>query len=105
MHASILRLSGFKRFMAINVLGGNAMKNASWEEAQSRIELATLKEPCVPEHHFELARVYAQQGNREGWERELAAVLELTEGGTSPRIARLRQRTDEFAREWREEDG
>jgi hypothetical protein len=101
MHASILRMSGFKRFMAKTLLGGAAMEGASWEEAQSRLELATRAEPCVPEHHFELARVYAHQGNSEGWERELASVMELTTNGTSPRVAKLRQRSEEFAREWR----
>jgi hypothetical protein len=101
MHASILRMSGFKRFMAKTLLGGAAMEGASWEEAQSRLEHATRAEPCVPEHHFELARLYAHQGNSEGWERELAAVMELTADGTSPRVAKLRRRSEEFAREWR----
>jgi hypothetical protein len=101
MHASILRMSSFKRFMAKTLLGSAAMEGASWEEAQSRLEHAARAEPCVPEHHFELARVYAHQGNSEGWERELAAVMELTASGTSPRVAKLRQRSEEFAREWR----
>jgi hypothetical protein len=102
MHASILRMSGLKRFMAKTLLGGAAMEGASWEEAQARLELAARAEPCVPEHHFELARAYAEQGHTEGWERELASVLELTADGTSAREARLRQRSEEFAREWRQ---
>jgi hypothetical protein len=102
MHASVLRLSGFKRFMAKTLLGGEMMKDASWEEARARLELATRKEPCVPEHHFELARAYAAQGHKEGWERELASVMELTEGGTTSREAKLRQRSEGFAREWRQ---
>jgi hypothetical protein len=102
MHASVLRLSGFKRFMAKTLLGGDAMGDASWEEAQARLELATRKEPCVPEHHFELARAYAAQGHTEGWERELASVMELTEGGTTNREAKLRTRSEGFARDWRQ---
>jgi hypothetical protein len=59
------------------------------------------EDPCVPEHHFELARAYAQQGNVEGWERELAAVFELT-AGRDGRSALLRERAEGFGREWRQ---
>jgi hypothetical protein len=102
MHASVLRLSGFKRFMAKTELGGDAMGDASWETALPRLELAVRKEPCVPEHHFELARAYAAQEVTEGWERGLASVMELTEGGTTKRELKLRARSEGFAREWRQ---
>ena len=102
LHASVRRLGGVKRFLATNILGGGALKDASWEEAQQRLELAVREEPCVPEHHFELARVYAEKGPREGWERELAYVIELTEGATGPRKARLHERAVGFQQEWRQ---
>ena len=102
IHASILRLGGFKRFLAKSIFGGGALEGASWEEAQALLETAVRGEPCVPEHHFELARVYAQKGDAEGAERELGYVRELTEG-LDGRQARLRERAEEMGREWRAE--
>ena len=101
MHASVLRLGGFKRFLATNVLGGSALKNASWEQAQALLEVAVQEDPCVPEHHFELARVYAHHKDTAGWERELGYVRELTAGRDGRLAVRLRERADEFEREWR----
>jgi hypothetical protein len=98
LHASVLRLSGIKRFMATRLMGGGALKDASWERAQALLELAVREEPCVPEHHWELARVYAHQGDAEGAERELAYVRELTAGRNGP-DARLFARAEELARE------
>jgi hypothetical protein len=100
LHASVRRLGGFKRFLATNLLGGSALKDASWERAQALLEVAVRKDPCVPEHHFELARVHAHHGNTAAWERELAYVRELT-AGRDGRHARLRERVDEMEREWR----
>jgi hypothetical protein len=102
IHASIRRLSGLKRFMAKTLFGGTLLDDASWEEAESRLTTAVRGDPCVPEHHFELARVYEHKGDTPGWERELAYVFQLTEGKTGAH-ARLRARADEFQREWRGE--
>jgi hypothetical protein len=105
LHASVRRLGGVKRFLAGALFGGGALKGASWEEARSLLEQAVRGDPCVPEHHFELARVYAHDENVQGWERELAAVFELTEGGDGAREARLRARAEGFQKEWREKGG
>lgn len=102
LHASVLRLSGFKRFMAKQLFGGRALDGASWEEAQELLEVAVREDPCVPEHHFELARVYAQRGDAPGAERELEAVRELT-AGRDGREARLREKADAFERKWRQD--
>jgi hypothetical protein len=102
IHASVMRLSGMKRFLANTLFGGPALKNASWEEAQTRLELAVREEPCVPEHHFELARVYAAKRFTEGWERELAYVVQLTAGQDGRQASKLRERSEGFAREWRD---
>ena len=99
LHASVLRLGGFKRFMAKQLFGGGALEGASWEEAQRLLEVAVVEDPCVSEHHFELAQVYAQRGDASGAERELSYVRELT-AGQDGRQARLRQRADELEREW-----
>jgi hypothetical protein len=100
LHASVLRLGGFKRFLANTLLGGSALKDASWDRAQGLLEVAVREDPCVPEHHFELARVYAHRGDAAAWERELGYVRELTEGKDG-REARLRERAEQMGREWR----
>ena len=97
LHASVLRLGGFKRFLARQLFGGGALKGASWEEAQALLEVAVREDPCVPDHHFELARVYAERGDSAGAERELAYVSELT-AGRDGRQARLRERAEELVR-------
>jgi hypothetical protein len=102
IHASVLRMSGFKRFLAKQLFGGGALEGASWEEAQALLETAVLQDPCVPEHHFELARVYAHQGNDEGAERALQSVRELTASPDGRLASRLREKAEAFEKEWRE---
>jgi hypothetical protein len=101
LHGSVLRMSGFKRFLAKSLFGGDALEGASWEQAQALLEVAVREDPCVPDHHFELARVYAHRGDAAAAERELAYVRELT-AGHDGRLARLRERADELEKEWRE---
>jgi hypothetical protein len=101
IHASALRLGGFKRFLATTILGGDALKNASWEEAQAMLETAVRGDPCVPEHHFELARVYAHHRDTAAWERELAYARELIAGRDGRQAVRIRERADELEKEWR----
>jgi hypothetical protein len=98
IHASVLRLGGFKRFMAKALFGGGALKGASWDEAQALLEVAVRGDPCVPDHHFELARLYAERGDKAGAEREFAYVGELT-AGEGGREARLRERAAEMSRD------
>jgi uncharacterized protein (DUF2267 family) len=102
IHASVLRMSGFKRFLAKQLFGGSALEGASWEQAQALLEVAAREEPCVPEHHFELARVYAHLDDAAGAERELAYVHELTAGRDGRQATRLREKAEEFEREWRD---
>jgi hypothetical protein len=97
IHASVLRMGGFKRFMATQLFGGRALKGASWDEAQALLETAVRGDPCVPDHHFELARVYAERDDAAGAERELAYVRELT-AGREGREGRLRERAEELGR-------
>ena len=101
LHASVLRMSGFKRFMAKSLFGGGALQGASWEEAQRLLETAVRGDPCVPEHHLELARVYGHMGDEAGAEREFASVRELT-AGEAGRQARVREKAEALEREWRD---
>ena len=93
IHASVLRMGGFKRFMAKQLFGGEALEGASWEAAQSLLEVAVRGAPCIPEHHFELARVYAQRGDAAAAAREIASVRQLTAGREGP-DARLLERAE-----------
>jgi predicted Zn-dependent protease len=98
IHSSIKRMGGFKKFMARQLYGGEALEGASWDEAQRLLEVAVREDPCVPEHHFELARVYEARGDAEGAARAIASVRELTGDATDRRAARLRERVDELSR-------
>jgi hypothetical protein len=100
LHATVRRMSGIKRFLAVSLLGGSALKDASWEQAQALLEVAVREAPCVPEHHFELARVYQAREDLPAAQRELAAVLELTAGKEGRATTRLRERAEQFGREW-----
>jgi hypothetical protein len=60
LNAAVMRLGTIKRFIAVKILGGGALSSASWEEAQRYLEIAAEKDPCVPDHHLELALVYAE---------------------------------------------
>lgn len=62
LHAAVLRMDGFTRFVATRLLGGGELAGASWEEARMRLEVAVAGAPCVPDHHYELARLYAERG-------------------------------------------
>jgi len=62
LHAAVLRMDGFTRFVATRLLGAGELAGASWEEARTRLEVAVAGAPCVPDHHYELARLYAERG-------------------------------------------
>jgi hypothetical protein len=98
IHASVLRLGGFKRFLANTLFGGGALQGASWEDARALLEIAVRGNPCVPDHHWELARAYAARDDADAARRQLAYLRELTVGGDR-REARLRERADELERE------
>jgi tetratricopeptide (TPR) repeat protein len=63
-HANIMRLSGFSRFMAKNLLGGKTFDEASWKEATRLMERATQLEPDRIVHRLELASIYADTGDK-----------------------------------------
>lgn len=62
LHAAVMRMDRVTRFVATRVLGGGELSGASWPEARVRMEFAVARAPCVPDHHFELARLYAELG-------------------------------------------
>ena len=40
LHAAVMRLSRFRRFIAIRILGGKVLSEASWETAESYLAAA-----------------------------------------------------------------
>lgn len=90
LHAAVMRLSGFKRFLARTFVGGELLERASWEAARRHLELAEALEPCVPDHHYELARLLFERGRPEDALAEIEHVRTLREvpGGRGPIVAR-----------------
>ena len=57
-HANIMRLSGFTRFMAKNLLGGKTFNEANWDDAARMMERAVMLEPERIVHRLDLAGIY-----------------------------------------------
>ena len=57
-NAEIMRLSGFERWAARNLLGGGVLGQASWDNAQRYLERAVSIEPERITHRLDLAAVY-----------------------------------------------
>ena len=78
VHAGVRRMSGFKRFVARSLFGGDLLGAASWESARLNLEAAETGAPCVVDHHYELARLYADLGEPELALREIRHVVRLS---------------------------
>jgi len=78
LHAGVMRMDRVTRFVAIRLLGGGALSGASWGEARARLEAAVMDDPCVPDHHYELARLYAERGDRNLAISQLEQLDDLT---------------------------
>jgi len=57
-HAEMMRLTGVAHFMAVKVLGGDGLRDASWEKAEELLSRSAELEPAVLVHHLELARLF-----------------------------------------------
>ena len=76
-NAEVMRLSGFTRFMAKNLLGGKVFSEASWDDAQRYLERSVALEPNRVVHHLDLAGVYADRGDTTRARQEYETVLRL----------------------------
>lgn len=74
-NAEIMRLSGFSRFMAKNVLGGKTFGEANWKDAARLMERAVALEPDRIVHRLELAAIYAETGDSAKAREQYQAVL------------------------------
>lgn len=89
LHAGVRRMGGVTRWLATNLLGGNVLKQASWEEAERHLSFAEEHAPEVPDHHLQLARLYLDTGRRELAARETRHVLGMSARSPLERAARL----------------
>jgi tetratricopeptide (TPR) repeat protein len=64
-NAAIMRLNGFTRFMAKNVLGGKTFGEASWDNAQRYMERAVALDSGRITHHLDLAMIYKDRDMKE----------------------------------------
>jgi tetratricopeptide (TPR) repeat protein len=63
-NAEIMRLSGFQRFAAKNLLGGKVFGQANWKEAVRYMEAAVASEPNRIVHRIDLAEIYEDVGDK-----------------------------------------
>lgn len=93
LNAAVMRLGRVKRFIATKLLGGGALSSASWGEAQRFLEIAAERDPCVPDHHLELALVYAETKQHERSKEELDLLfLVVSDDSRGERMARRGRR-------------
>jgi tetratricopeptide (TPR) repeat protein len=64
-NAEIMRLNGFVRMVAKNLLGGTVFSEANWDNAQKYLEEAVALEPNRITHHLDLGQVYADRDMKE----------------------------------------
>ncbi len=65
LHAGVMRMPRLMRFLARRILGGEALKEASWERAEAHLRAAAEGQPEVIIHHLELGILLAVRGQRE----------------------------------------
>jgi len=63
-NAEVMRLNGFERFFAKNVLGGRVFSEASWDKAVSFMERSVAADPDRIVHHLDLGKIYADIGDK-----------------------------------------
>jgi tetratricopeptide (TPR) repeat protein len=76
-HANIMRLNGFTRFMAKNVLGGKTFGEANWKDALALMQRASSLEPDRIVHRLELGAIYTDTGDRARARQEYETAMRL----------------------------
>jgi tetratricopeptide (TPR) repeat protein len=76
-NAEIMRLSGFTRFVAKNLLGGKVFDSASWKEAVRYMEEAVGVEPERITHRLDLGEIYADVGEKAKAREQFERILKL----------------------------
>jgi tetratricopeptide (TPR) repeat protein len=76
-NAEVMRLSGFTRFVARNLLGGKVFDSASWKEAVRYMEEAVSVEPERITHRLDLGIIYADIGEKAKAREQFERILRL----------------------------
>jgi len=76
-HYEVMRLSGFERFIAKTILGGDEFGKASWSEAQRRLARAVALAPERIYHRLVLARILVARKDKRGAATELERISAL----------------------------
>ena len=90
IHAGVMRLSGFKRFVATRMLGGDVLSEASWETAESLLAAAATLRPEVPDHHYQLGALYMDTDRPESALAAFERVLGCQSANSVDRDVQLR---------------
>jgi tetratricopeptide (TPR) repeat protein len=64
-NAEIMRLNGFTRMIAKNLLGGRILNEANWDDAQKYMERAVAVDSTRIAHRLDLGAVYADRNMRD----------------------------------------
>ncbi len=75
-NAEIMRLNGFERFFARNVLGGKTFSEASWKDAIAYMERAVAIDPDRLAHHLDLGTIYVDVGQKDKAREQFEQVIE-----------------------------
>lgn len=101
LHAGVMRMDRITRFIATRLLGGGELSGASWEEARRLLESAVAGDPCIADHHYELARLYADRGEQSAARQQIEQMLRM--GGSQTRdrvvVSRAMKLLEELASE------
>jgi tetratricopeptide (TPR) repeat protein len=76
-NAEVMRLNGFMRMIAKNLLGGKVFGSASWAEAQRYMEESVASEPNRIVHHLDLAAIYKDRDMKANAHTQYQAVIDL----------------------------
>src|SRR3954465_3277434 len=76
-NAEVMRLNGFTRMLAKNLLGGKVFEAAGWAGGRGYMEESVGSEPDRIVHHVDLAGVYRDMGEKAKARAEWQAVMRL----------------------------
>ena len=74
-NAEVMRLSGIERFFARNLLGGKVFGTANWGNAVTYMERAVSVAPTRLTHRLDLAKIYADVGDKAKARAELELIM------------------------------
>jgi len=88
LHAGVMRMDRFTRWIATNLLGGGPLKAATWAGAEQNLAFAESQAPQVAEHHYELARLFQDTDRDSLAAVEAGHVLELSAASPMEEVVR-----------------